>query len=399
VDDCRHGEARLYQAERLSRRTIMSWLKWTMAAVILPATVAAAQADEIKVATAGPITGPYAAFGEQMKRGADMAVKDINAKGGVLGKQLSLTLGDDACDPKQARNVANNLADAGVVFVDGHFCSGSSIPASAVYADNGILQISPASTNPALTDDAAKKGWINVFRVCGRDDQQGKVAGAYLAAHFKGKPIAIIDDKSTYGKGLADQTRETLNAEGVKEVLNESVNAGDKDFSALVSKMKLAGVAAYFYGGYHTEAGLIARQAKEQGLNAVQIGGDALATDEYWSITGPAGEGNLMTFTPEPRNIPQAQAVVSEFKQAGYDPEGYTLFTYAAMQIFAEAADKAKSTKIDALSKAMHDTKFDTVLGTLGFDAKGDVIGLGYVVYIWHNGKRVELSPRSASLP
>jgi branched-chain amino acid transport system substrate-binding protein len=343
------------------------------------------------VATAGPISGPYGAIGEQMKRGAELAVKDLNAKGGVLGKQLSLTVGDDACDPKQARNVANQMADKGVVFVDGHYCSGSSIPASAVYADSGILEISPASTNPTYTDDAAKKGWINVFRICGRDDQQGKVAGAYLADHFKGKPIAVIDDKSTYGKGLADETRKALVAAGVTIAMNESVNAGDKDFSALVSKMKQTGIAAYFYGGYHTEAGSIARQSKEQGLAAVQIGGDALATDEYWSITGPAGEGMLMTFPPEPRNIPAAQGVVAEFKTAGYDPEGYTLFTYAAMQVFAQAAEKAKSVKIEALSKALHDNKFETVLGTLGFDAKGDVIGPGYVVYTWHNGKRVEL--------
>jgi branched-chain amino acid transport system substrate-binding protein len=374
---------------------MMRWLQWAMVAVVLPAMVlgmaSLAQADEIKVATAGPITGPYAAIGEQMKRGADMAVKDINAKGGVLGKQLAMTVGDDACDPKQARNVANQLADSGVVFVDGHYCSGSSIPASAVYADSGILEISPASTNPTYTDDAFKKGWINVFRICGRDDQQGKVAGAYLAAHFKGKPVAIIDDKSTYGKGLADETRKALNVAGVKEAMDESVNSGDKDFSALVSKMKQAGIVAYFYGGYHTEAGLIARQSKEQGLSVVQIGGDALTTDEYWSITGPAGEGNLMTFTPEPRDMPSAQAAVAEFKKMGFDPEGYTLFTYAAMQVFAEAADRAKSVKIDALSKTLHAGKFDTVLGTLGFDQKGDVIGPGYVVYVWHNGKRVEL--------
>jgi branched-chain amino acid transport system substrate-binding protein len=373
----------------------MRMLRWAMVAAILPVTMAAmvavARADDIKVATVGPITGPYAAIGEQMKRGAELAVADINAKGGVLGKQLALTVGDDACDPKQARNVANQLADKGIVYVDGHFCSGSSIPASSVYADSGILQISPASTNPAYTDDAFKKGWINVFRICGRDDQQGKVAGNYLAAHFKGKPVGIIDDKSTYGKGLADETRKALNAAGVKEALNESVNAGDKDFSALVSKMKQAGIVAYFYGGYHTEAGLIARQSKEQGLKAVQIGGDALSTDEYWSITGPAGEGNLMTFTPEPRNFPEAQAVVAEFRKQKYEPEGYTLFTYAAMQVFAEAAAKAGSVKIEALSKTLHDNKFPTVLGPLGFDKEGDVIGPGYVVYTWHDGKRVEL--------
>jgi branched-chain amino acid transport system substrate-binding protein len=371
---------------------MMRWLRWAMVAAALPAMIAAAQAQDIKVAVAGPVTGPYAAFGEQMRRGGDLAVKDINAAGGVLGRKLSLTVADDACDPKQARTVANQLADAGVVFVDGHFCSGSSIPASAVYAENGMLEISPASTNPAFTDDAFAKGWNDIFRVCGRDDQQGKVAGDYLASHFRGRPIAIIDDKSTYGKGLADQTRDALRAAGAKEAMDESVNEGDKDFSALVSKMKQAGIAAYFYGGYHTEAGLLARQSKEQGLNAVQIGGDALATDEYWSITGPAGEGNLMTFPPDPRNLASAQKVVAEFRKQGYDPEGYTLFTYAAMQVFAAAADKAKSLKIDALSKVLHDNQFDTVLGRLGFNKKGDVIGPGYVVYIWHDGKRVELS-------
>ena len=370
---------------------MMRWLRWSMAAAVVLPMVSLAQAEDIKVAAAGPITGSNAAIGEQMKRGAEMAVKDLNAAGGVLGKQLSLTMGDDACDPKQAPSVANRLAEAGVVFVDGHYCSSSSIPASAVYAENNVLQISPASTNPALTDDAARKGWINVFRICGRDDQQGKVAAAYLFDHFKDRSIAIIDDKSTYGHGLAEEARKALNALGKKEAMVEAINAGDRDFSALVSKMKKADIAAYFFGGYHTEAGLIARQAKEQGLNAVQIGGDALSTDEYWSVTGPAGEGNLMTFPPEPRNIPAAQAVVAEFKNQGYDPEGYTLFTYAAMQVFAQAATQAKSTKLDALSKALHAGKFETVLGTLGFDAKGDVIGPGYVVYRWHNGKREEL--------
>jgi branched-chain amino acid transport system substrate-binding protein len=361
------------------------------AAAMLPAMVAVAAAQDIKVATVGPITGPYAAIGEQMRRGAEMAVQDLNAKG-VLGKHLALTVGDDACDPKQARNVANQMADSGVVFVDGHYCSSSSIPASAVYAENGILEISPASTNPALTDDAAKKGWNDIFRICGRDDQQGKVAGDYLAAHFKDKPIAILDDKSTYGKGLADETRKALNAAGVKEAMDESVNSGDKDFSALVSKMKQAGIAAYFYGGYHTEAGLLVRQSKEQGLNAILIAGDALSTDEFWSITGQAGEGMLMTFTPEPRNLPSAQAVVAEFRKGGYDPEGYTLFTYAALQVFAEAVERAKSVKVNDLSKALHAGTFDTVIGTLGFDAKGDVKGLGYVVYQWHDGKRLELT-------
>ncbi len=350
-----------------------------------------AGAEEIKVAVVGPITGQYAAFGEQMRRGAEMAVKDIDAKGGVLGQMLALSVGDDACDPKQAVSVANRMADDGVLFVDGHYCSGSSIPASAVYAENGVLEISPASTNPAFTDDAARKGWNNIFRICGRDDAQGRVAGHYIAEHYKGKAVAILHDKSPYGKGLADETRKAMNDAGLKEAMYEATNADDKDFSALISRMKQAHVAFIYLGGYHTEAGLLVRQAREQGLMAPLMAGDALATDEFWTITGPAGEGSLMTFPPEPRSMPTAKAAVAEFRQQGYEPEGYTLFTYAAMQVYAEAAARAKSDKLDDVSKAMHAGKFETVIGTVGFDAKGDVVGPNYVVYTWHNGKREEL--------
>src|SRR5579885_2944328 len=194
--------------------------------------MAPAARAQIKIAVVGPITGSNATFGTQMKEGAEQAVADINAKGGVLGKKLVLEIGDDACDPKQAVAVANQLASKKVVFVAGHYCSSSSIPASEVYAESGILQISPASTNPTLTDRGAK--FSNVFRVCGRDDQQGSVAGAFIADKFKGKHVAVIDDKSTYGKGLADETRKALAAKGVTPTLNDTVTQGDKDFSALV---------------------------------------------------------------------------------------------------------------------------------------------------------------------
>jgi branched-chain amino acid transport system substrate-binding protein len=362
-----------------------------LATAMLGASLGVARAEDLTVAVVGPITGQYATFGEQMRRGADLAVKNINAKGGVLGRKLNLLVGDDACDPKQAVNVANQMANNGVLFVDGHYCSGSSIPASAVYAENGVLEISPASTNPKYTDDAKAKGWNNVFRVCGRDDAQGRVAGRYIAEHFKGKPVAILHDKSPYGKGLADETKKALNAAGVKEAMYEATNDTDRDFSALISKMKQANIGVIYLGGYHTEAGLLVRQAHEQGLNATLISGDALATDEFWSITGAAGEGSMMSFPPEPRNLPSAQAVVAQFKEQGYDPEGYTLFTYAAMQVYAQAVTLAKSDKLDDVSKAMHANKFDTVVGTIGFDAKGDVVGPDYVMYVWHNGKREEV--------
>jgi branched-chain amino acid transport system substrate-binding protein len=350
-----------------------------------------ARAQDIKIAIVGPITGSNAAIGEQMTRGARMAVEDINAQGGVLGKKLALEIADDACDPKQAVAAANDVVGKGAVFVAGHYCSSSSIPASSVYHEAGVLQMTPASTNPALTDDAAKKGWNNVFRVCGRDDAQGAVAGKYLADHYKGKNVAIVHDKTAYGKGLADETKKAANQLGVKEVMYESINQGDKDFTALVSKMKQANIDAIYFGGYQTEAGLIVRQAHDQGLKAPLIGGDALVTEEFWKITGPAGEGTLMTFAPDPRKVPAAKTVVDRFIAQGYNPEGYTLYTYAAIQAFKAAAEQAKSIKLNDLSKTLKSTKIDTVIGPLQWNEKGDVTDPQYVFYVWKDGKYAEM--------
>ncbi|MCG8383076.1 MAG: branched-chain amino acid ABC transporter substrate-binding protein [Gammaproteobacteria bacterium] len=342
----------------------------------------ASQAD-IVIATAGPMTGQYASFGAQMKAGAEQAVADINAAGGVLGQKLVLEIGDDACDPKQAVAVANQMINKGVVFMAGHFCSGSSIPASSVYEEEGILQISPASTNPKLTDE----GGDNVFRVCGRDDQQGQVAGEYLASVFGDKNIAIIHDKTAYGKGLADETRKALKATGKSEKLYEAYTAGEKDYSALVSKLKKNAIDVLYVGGYHTEAGLIVRQMREQGMKTVLVSGDALVTDEYWSITGAAGEGTLMTFSPDPRKNPDAAPLVKKFRDKNIEPEGYVLYTYGAVQVFAQAAEAAGSTDLDKVLAKMNSMQFKTVLGEVGFDKKGDVTAPGYVFYQWKEGK------------
>jgi branched-chain amino acid transport system substrate-binding protein len=346
----------------------------------------AAQAD-IVIATAGPMTGQYAAFGEQMQKGAEQAIKDLNAAGGVLGEQLVLEVGDDACDPKQAVAVANQMVNAGIVLMAGHFCSGSSIPASTVYNEEGILQISPASTNPQFTE----QGFDNVFRTCGRDDQQGQVAANYVVDNNVGSSVAVIHDKTAYGKGLADEFKKQLNARGVDEAMYEAITAGDKDFTALITKMKQAGVDLIYLGGYHTEAGLITRQAREQGLDAVMMSGDALVTDEYWSITGDTGQGTLMTFSPDPRKNEAAQPVVQEFQAQGYDPEGYTLYTYATIQIWADAVEKAGTTDLDAVLEQLHSNQFETVLGTIGFDDKGDPTGENYVLYQWDDGQYNEI--------
>jgi branched-chain amino acid transport system substrate-binding protein len=349
------------------------------AALLMATSAANAQ---IRIATAGPMTGQYASFGEQMRRGAEMAVKDINDAGGVLGKQLILEIGDDACDPKQAVAVANSMAAKGVVFMAGHFCSGSSIPASDVYAEEGILQISPASTNPKLTE----RKLPNVFRVCGRDDQQGLVAGTFLKEKFGGKNIAIIHDKTSYGKGLADETKKTLNSLGKSEKMYEAFTAGEKDYSALVSKLKQNAVDVLYVGGYHTEAGLIVRQMRQQGMKTVLISGDALVTDEYWSITGPAGEGTLMTFSPDPAKEAANAKLVAAFKATGYTPEGYTLYTYGAIQAWVQAVTTAGSVETPKVMKALKKGEYQTVLGKIGFDAKGDVSAPGYVFYEWSKG-------------
>lgn len=345
--------------------------------------------DTTTIAIVGPVTGQYASFGQQMKNGGEMAVEDINAAGGVLGKKLKLDVGDDACDPKQAVAVANQMAGENVALVAGHYCSGSSIPASQVYAESNLIEISPASTNPAYTDN---RPGPNIYRVCGRDDQQGSIAGKYLAKHFGDKNIAIIDDKTAYGKGLAEEVKKALNAAGKQEVLNESYTAGEKDYSALVSKLKQADVDVLFIGGYHTEAGLIVRQMRDQGMDTILMGGDALVTQEYWSITGPAGEGTLMTFSPDPRKNPAAAEVVARFKEKGIEPEGYVLYTYAAIQAWKQAAEKAGSTDAPAVVKALNDNEFDTVIGKFKFDKKGDPNLPPYAVYRWSNGTYEQIS-------
>ena len=337
-------------------------------------------AQDITIGVAGPMTGQYASFGAQLKNGADLGVADVNAAGGVLSKHLALEIGDDACDPKQARAVAEKFAGMRVPFVAGHYCSSSSIPASEAYEEGGVLQITPASTNPAFTE----RGLWNTFRVCGRDDQQGGVAGAFLAKNYRSKNIAILQDKSTYGKGLADETKKALNRAGVKEKLYEAYNQGDKDFTALVSKLKLNAIDVVYVGGYHTEAGLILRQMRDQGMKTQMMSGDALATNEFWSITGPEGEGMLFTFGPDPRKKPTAAAVVGRFKAKGIDPEGYTLYTYAAIQEWVQAVAKAGTTDARKVAATLKAGNWDTVLGTISYTPKGDITNVDYVVYRWN---------------
>jgi branched-chain amino acid transport system substrate-binding protein len=338
---------------------------------------------QIKLGVGGPITGPNATFGAQLKNGAEQAAEDINAAGGIMGQKIQVVVGDDVSDPKQGVSVANKFSGEGVKMVVGHFNSGVSIPASEVYQESGIIQITPASTNPRFTE---RNMW-NTFRTCGRDDQQGAVAGAYLASKFKGKKVAIIDDKTPYGKGLADETRKAMNGKGLKETMSESINTGEKDYSALVSKIKQANVDVVYFGGLHTEAGLIIRQMRDQGVKAPLMGGDGIVSAEFVSIAGPGAEGTLMTFSPDPRKNPAAQEVVKKFRAKGYEPEAYTLYSYAATQILAQAAEAVGSADAKKMAEHMKSGKpFKTVIGEISYDKKGDITRPDYIVYTWKKG-------------
>jgi branched-chain amino acid transport system substrate-binding protein len=343
---------------------------------------------QVRLGVAGPITGGAAAFGAQLKNGAEQAVADINAAGGILGQQIVLSVGDDRADPREGVSVANKFVGDGVKFVVGHFNSGVTIPASDVYQENGLLEITPAATNPKVTE---RNMW-NIFRTCGRDDQQGGVAGAIIADRFKGKRVAVVHDKTTYGQGLAEETRKTMNAKGLKEVLFEGVNVGDKDYSALVSKIKAARADLVYWGGLHDTGGLILRQLRDQGVKATFMGADGITDDEFAVIAGPGAEGTLMTFSPDPRTNPANKQIIEVFRKKGFEPQAYTLYSYAAVQIIKQAAEAAKSLDPKKVAEVMHSGKvFNTVLGDLSFDKKGDVTGYmvggkkkdRYVLYIW----------------
>ena len=356
-----------------------------LAAVALMAIGLTSARAEVVVATAGPMSGQYAWFGEQMQRGAELAVADLNAAGGVLGETVRLIVGDDACDAGLAVAVANKFVIDGVVFVDGHWCSSTSIPAGKVYEEAGILMITPASTNPKLTDE----GGPNVFRLSGRDDKQGVVAGDYLIEHWGDNKIAILHDGTTYGKGLADATKTQLNERGVKEAMYESYVPGEVDYSDVVSMMQAADIDVFYLGGYSTEAALMVRDASERGYELQLISGDALTSTEFAMVAGPAADGTLITFFPDARGYPAAADVVARFRQDGYEPEGYTLQAYAAIQAWAQAAEKAGSLDLDKMTKVLHQAEFDTVFGAFRFDDNGDMTAPGFVWYIWKDGDYV----------
>ena len=335
---------------------------------------------QLKIAVAGPMSGPSAAFGAQLKAGAEQAVEDINASGGILGQKIALVIGDDGSRPEQGVLIAKKFASEGVKFVIGHFNSSVSLAASSVYFENDVLQISPASMNPALTE---RQMW-NVFRTSGRDDQPGVFIARHIADKLPGKKIAIIHDRIAYGQGLADEARKALAARGLTDTLYEGVNGGAKDFTELIAKLRQLEIAVVVWGGQPAEAAILIRQMREQGVQALMIGGDALAAPEFANAAGPAAEGVLMVNGPDPLRRPAAGAVVKKFTDRKINPDTYTLYSYAAVEVLKQAAEAAKTLDAKKIAGVMHSGRtFETALGPIAFDARGDRLDLDFVMYEW----------------
>lgn len=345
-------------------------------------TGCAKKEDVIKIGVAGPMTGDQSKMGIDVKNGAELAVSEWNRKGGVLGKTIKLFVEDDQHDPKQAVSVANKLVNAGVIGVIGHFNSSASIPASATYNKANIPMITPASTNPQLTE----QGFANVFRVCGRDDQQGLVAATFILEALKIERIAVLHDKTTYGQGLADEFVKAIN-HAADIVYYNGVVQGDKDFRAVLTALKGERPGLLYFGGIYPEGGLTIKQARELGLNIPFMSGDGLIDQKFIEIAGSSSEGTYLTFSSDPENMPHAKDFLRSYRSSYGEPGPYSIYAYDATNVLLRSIETAGSVDGAAISRAIHEMKYSGALGELEWDKKGDILHSPYVVWIVKNGK------------
>lgn len=339
------------------------------------------ESDSIKIAFVGPTTGPVAQYGDMQMTGANMAVERINATGGVNGQKLEAVVLDDVCEPKQAVAAANKVVNQGIKYVVGHLCSGSTQPASDIYEDEGILMITPASTSPAITE----RGFKMIFRTIGLDSQQGPVAGRYIANSIKPANMAVIHDKQQYGQGIASEVKKTVESMGTNVVLFEGVNKDQKDFSALITKMKSANVDFVYYGGYHPELGLILRQSREQGFTSGFMGPEGVGNKDISTIAGDASEGLLVTLPSDFSKVAANADLVKAFEAKGEDSSGpFVMPGYAAVQIIADSIKATGSKDPRKLAEHMRNSSFDTPIGKVAYKANGDLKEFQFVIFNWH---------------
>ncbi len=348
-----------------------------LAALLIP--LPALAADPIKLGLAAPLTGPDAGFGQGMRAGVEQAVAEINRAGGISGQKLQLTVLDDAGEPKQAASVAKKLVASGVKLVVGHLNSGASALALPVYDEAGIVAISPGATWAALT----RRGASGFFRLCGSDAQQGALAGSYLADQFGDWPVAILNDKTAFGRGLADEASRALKAKGGREALFEGITRGEKDVSGLVAKLKAAKVEAVYFGGLSADAAMLVRAMRDSGIGAPLVASDGILDKDFAQLAGPGSEGTLMTLAPEPRKLPEPKGAS---RNAARPPEAdaFAAPSYAAVEVLKQAIEGAKSTDPRKLAEFLHSGQtLRTAIGDIAFDARGDLAKPPYAMTVW----------------
>ena len=338
-------------------------------------------ADSIKIAMVIPATGPLTQYGDMVKEGVATAVEQINAAGGINGKKIETTVVDDACEPKQGPVAANRVVNDKIRYVIGPVCSGAAIAAAPIYNNEGVVVITPSATSPALTEG---KNFHFIFRTIGRDDQQGPAAAKFIINKAKPKKVAVLHDKQSYGQGIAASVRDELKKANVDVALFEGINAGDSDYSAVITKLKSAGVDFVYYGGYHPEMGLLLRQAAEQGLKTRMMGPEGVGNPEINAIAGNAVEGMLVTLPADPASKPENAALVKAFKDKGRDASGaFQMGAYTATQVLAQSI-KAVGDDAEKVADYLHKTTFNMPTGNVAWDAKGDLKAFDFPVYSWH---------------
>ncbi len=339
--------------------------------------------EVIKIGVAGPMTGDQAKMGTDFRNGVTLAIEEWNARGGLLGKKVALLVADDQHDPKQAVSIANKLVNDGAAGIIGHFNSSCSIPASDVYSRAGVPMITPGSTNPQLTE----QGYRSVFRVCGRDDQQGKVGAEFVVEKMKLKKVAVIHDKTTYGQGLADEFKKFI-AGKVEVVYYGGIIQGDKDFKTVLTSIKEKRPELIYFGGIYPEAGLLVKQARELGISVPFMSGDGSIDPKFIEIAGAsAAEGTYLTFSPDAKNIPSARSFIENYEKKFGEIGPYSVYAYDAANILLAAIKDAGTTGGKAVVDKLHTMEFSGALGNIRFNEKGDVTVSPYVVWITRGGK------------
>lgn len=372
----------------MRKTVIRKFVMVALLSMVVPATGLAA--DTIKIGVAGPHTGDLAAYGIPTKEAAEMVAAQVNAAGGVLGKQVEVLPMDDQCKPEIATNAATKLVSQGVDLVIGHVCSGATKAAMGIYKEANIIAISPSATNPPLTQSGE---YPNFYRTIAPDDEQGRLAATFTAEKLGARKIAILHDKGDYGKGFADFSKQFIEADGKAQVvLFEGITPGAMDYSAVVQKIRKENADAVIFGGYHPEASKLVAQMNQKRMKMPFIGPDGIKGDGFLEIAGADAEGVYATGPMDVSTVAENQKAKADYiNKYGKEPGTFFDQGYAAMQAALNAIQVAGGTDYAGLEKALKSSYVETSVGKIKFDSKGDAEGVGFSVYQVQGGKFVEL--------